>query len=81
MYKKQSLEERLLAVQKCLEGYAPRYVGRAMVINEHCISEWRLRYDKEGIPFSTNKQTNLHFSSKFARLLERFCKPVIPSLS
>ena len=71
MYKKHSLEERLLAVQKCLEGYAPRYVGRAMGINEHCISEWRLRYDKEGITGlqkRSNKRANFEEKCKLVCL-------------
>ena len=49
MYKKHSLEERLLAVQKCLEGNAPKAVSREMGIHENYISEWLLRYDKEGV--------------------------------
>ena len=57
MYKKHSLEERLLAVQKCLEGYTPYSVGREMGINEDYISEWLLRYNKEGVT-GLQKQSN-----------------------
>ena len=46
---KHSIEERLLAVQKCLEGHAPFSVGREMGIRDHHISEWLLRYQQEGI--------------------------------
>ena len=46
---KHSIEERLLAVKKCLEGHAPFAVGREMGINEHHVSEWLLRYQQEGI--------------------------------
>jgi transposase-like protein len=46
---KHSIEERLLAVKKCLAGHAPFAVGREMGINEHHVSEWLLRYQQEGI--------------------------------
>ena len=49
MYKKHSYEERLLAVQKCLKGHAPRSVGRQMGINETDVSIWLLRYQREGV--------------------------------
>ena len=46
---KHSIEERLLAVQKCLEGYAPRAVGRQMGINENYVSEWLDCYYQDGL--------------------------------
>ena len=46
---KHSYEKRLLAVQKCLEGHAPKSVGRQMGIAEHYISEWLSRYQLEGV--------------------------------
>ena len=46
---KHSIEERLLAVQKCLEGYTPKAVGRQMGIDEHHISEWLFRYRQDGV--------------------------------
>ena len=49
MYKKHSIEERLLAVQKCLEGYAPEAVGRELGINADYVREWLLRYEQEGV--------------------------------
>ena len=49
MYKKHSYEERLLAVQKCLEGQAPEAVGHQMHIDPHDVREWLLRYELEGI--------------------------------
>ena len=49
MYKKHSYEERLLAVQKCLEGQAPEAVGHQMHIDPHDVREWLLRYEFEGI--------------------------------
>ena len=49
MYKKHSIEERLLAVKKCLEGYAPKGVAKELGLNEHDISEWLLRYKMEGV--------------------------------
>jgi len=48
MYKKHSIEEKLLAVKKCLNGFPPFTVGREMGINDHYISEWLLLYQKEG---------------------------------
>ena len=49
MYKKHSFEERLLAVQKCLEGNPPKSVGRQMGLDNTDVSEWLLRYQQEGI--------------------------------
>ena len=49
MYKKHSIEERLLAVQKCLEGYPPKAVGRQMGIDETDVSEWLDCYYQEGV--------------------------------
>ena len=49
MYKKHSIEERLLAVKKCLRGQAPKYVGRKMGIEPHYVSEWLERYKKDGL--------------------------------
>ena len=46
---KHSIEERLLAVQKCLDGQTPFSVGREMGIDDHHVSEWLLRYQQEGI--------------------------------
>jgi transposase-like protein len=46
---KHSIEERLLAVKKCLEGYAPKGVAKELGLNEHDISEWLLRYKMEGV--------------------------------
>ena len=48
MYKKHSLEERLLAVKKCLEGLSPRCVGRQLGINSSYISELLYKYQREG---------------------------------
>ena len=46
---KHSITERQLAVQKCLEGYAPWGVGRMLGIKEHYVSEWLDRYRQDGI--------------------------------
>ena len=46
---KHSTEERLLAVQKCLKGYAPKAVGRELGLDEHYVREWLLRYEQEGV--------------------------------
>ena len=78
MYKKHSLEERLLAVQKCLDGYPPYYVGHEMGINEVYISEWLLRYHKEGVAGlqkGSNKRANFEEKCKLVCL---FVKKGIP---
>ena len=49
MYKKHSIEERLLVVKKCLEGHAPKGVARELGLNGRDVSEWLLRYEQEGI--------------------------------
>ena len=46
---KHSIEERLLAVQKCIEGYAPKAVGRQMGIEDTELSVWLSRYQLEGV--------------------------------
>ena len=46
---KHSIEERLLAVQKCLEGYAPKTVGHQMGINENYVAEWLDCYRQDGL--------------------------------
>ena len=48
MYKKHSFEERLLAVQKCLEGNSIISVSYQMGIDWNHIREWLTRYQKEG---------------------------------
>ena len=49
MYKKHSIEERLLAVQKCLNGHSPRSVGRQMGIHESYVAEWLDCYHQDGL--------------------------------
>ena len=71
MYKKHSIEERLLAVQKCLEGYAPRGVGRMLGIKEHYVSEWLERYRQNGIA-GLQKRPNKH--ANFAEKCKIVCK-------
>ena len=69
--KKHSIEERLLAVQKCLEGNAPKAVSREMGIHENYISEWLLRYDKEGVAGlqkRSNKRANFEEKCKLVCL-------------
>ena len=48
MYKKHSIEERLLAVKKCLEGNAPKGVAKELGLNAHHVLEWLLLYQREG---------------------------------
>ena len=49
MYKKHSIEERLLAVQKCIEGYSPLAVQQMLGIPRDEIRVWLLRYKREGV--------------------------------
>ena len=68
---KHSIEERLLAVQKCLQGYAPRSVGDQMGINPHFIREWLLLYDQEGAA-GLQKRPNKH--ADFAEKCKIVCE-------
>ena len=45
---KHSFEDRLLAVQKCLEGQAPYAVGQELKIDEHAVKAWLERYKLKG---------------------------------
>ncbi|MBQ7996739.1 MAG: helix-turn-helix domain-containing protein [Paludibacteraceae bacterium] len=71
MYKKHSIEERLLAVQKCLEGYTPWGVGRMLGIKEHYVSEWLDRYRQNGIA-GLQKRPNKH--ADFAEKCKIVCE-------
>ena len=71
MCKKHPIEERLLAVQKCLEGYAPWGVGRMLGIREHYVSEWLDRYRENGIA-GLQKRPNKH--ADFAEKCEIVCE-------
>ena len=48
MLKKHPYEERLLAVKLCLGGRPLKSVARQLGINKDYISEWLLRYKREG---------------------------------
>ena len=48
MLKKHPYEERLLAVKLCLGGRPLKSVARQLGINKDYISEWLLRYEREG---------------------------------
>ena len=92
MYKKHSIEERLLAVPKCLEGYAPRGVGRMLGIKEHYVSEWLERYRQNGIAglqkrpnilkknakLFANMQKNMYLGTEFAQSI-MFLKQLYPA--
>jgi hypothetical protein len=75
MYKKHSLEERLLAVKKCLEGLSPRCVGRQLGINSSYISEWLYKYQREGnkgLEKRPNIRANFAENAKlFAHMLKK----------
>ena len=45
---KHSIETRLLAVKKCLEGYSYRGVARELGVESHHVSEWLVRYQRDG---------------------------------
>ena len=49
MRRKHSLEERLLAVQKCLEGRAPNSVAREMGLPRNDLREWLGYYQRDGV--------------------------------
>ena len=45
---KHSIETLLLAVKKCLEGYSYRGVARELGVESHHVSEWLVRYQRDG---------------------------------
>lgn len=45
---KHSFEDRLLAVQKCLEGHAPHAIGKQLGISEDAVKAWFERYRLKG---------------------------------
>lgn len=49
MRRKHSLEERLLAVQKCLEGRAPNSVAKEMGLPRNDLREWLGYYQRDGV--------------------------------
>ena len=49
MRRKHSLEERLLAVQKCLEGRAPNSVAKEMGLPRNDLREWLEYYQRDGV--------------------------------
>ena len=71
MYKKHSIEERLLAVKKCLEGYAPKAVGRQMGIEPNDVRVWFARYQAEG-PIGLLKRPMKH--ADFAEKCKIVCE-------
>ena len=44
MYKRHSLEDRILAVKMVAKGMAPRAVGRQLGIDHHYVAEWCAKY-------------------------------------
>ena len=49
MRRKHSFEERLLAVQKCLEGRAPNSVAKEMGLPRNDLREWLGYYQRDGV--------------------------------
>ena len=49
MYKKHPFKERLLAVQKCLEGHSTNAVGHLFGMNHTYVKELLERYQREGV--------------------------------
>ena len=46
---KHTIEKRILAVQKCLNGHAPKGVARQLGLVDHDLYVWLERYKQEGI--------------------------------
>jgi transposase len=74
MYKKHSLEERLLAVKKCLEGLSPRCVGRQLGINSSYISEWLYKYQREGSKGLEKRPFGWNIPSAKVQKISHICK-------
>ena len=78
MYKKHPYEERLLAVEKCLSGIAPKTVARQMGITPDDVRLWLARYQLEGtrgLQKVPSKHAN--FSEKYKIICE-FEKKGVP---
>ena len=71
MYKKHTYEERLLAVEKCLSGIAPKTVARQMGIEPNDVRVWFARYQAEG-PIGLLKRPMKH--ADFAEKCKIVCE-------
>ena len=71
MYKKHTYEERLLAVEKCLSGIAPKTVARQMGIEPNYVSTWLSSYQLEG-PIGLLKRPMKH--ADFAEKCKIVCE-------
>ena len=71
MYKKHTYEERLLAVEKCLSGIAPKTVARQMGIEPNYVSIWLSCYQLEG-PIGLLKRPMKH--ADFAEKCKIVCE-------
>ena len=48
MYRKHPFKERLYAVQKCLAGFSKQAVAHELNADDHEVSLWLARYEKDG---------------------------------
>ena len=71
MLKKHPYEERLLAVKLCLGGRPLKSVARQLGINKDYISEWLLRYEREG---ESGLQKRTPKKANFEEKCEIVCK-------
>ena len=71
MLKKHPYEERLLAVKLCLGGRPLKSVARQLGINKDYISEWLLRYEREG---ESGLQKRSPQKANYAEKCEIVCK-------
>ncbi len=61
MYRKHSIEERLLAIKMCRSGLSPKQVSRKLEIDDHDIYVWLERYriyGEQGLQKISHKQFN-----------------------
>lgn len=63
MYKRHSLEDRILAVKMVAKGMAPRAVGRQLGIDHHNVAEWCAKYRLMG-EVGLQKTPHKHFRFK-----------------
>ena len=75
---KHSFEDRLLAVQKCLEGQAPYAVGQQLKVDEHDVKAWLERYQLKGEAGLRKKPTRRVSFAKKCKIVCEFAEKGVP---
>ena len=75
---KHSFEDRLLAVQKCLEGLAPYAVGQQLKVDEHDVKAWLERYKLKGEAGLRKTTTKRISFSKKCKIVCEYAEKGVP---